>query len=106
MAARILGRRPVGSDDYAAAFNVERIDLMAEVPDASALQALGRPRAGPKDGLYIVEDSPGRYRVYLQEHGIAMDPLEDLDFDAARDAAIKLIIWAQGLPYDPPGSAR
>lgn len=106
MAARILGRRPVGSDDYAAAFNLELIDLISEIPDPSALLALGRNRVGPKDGLYIIDEAPDGYRVYLQERGIEAEALAGLDFDAARVAVIERVIWSQGLPFDPPGPRR
>ncbi len=102
MAAAILGRRPVGADDYALAFNVERIDLLSEIPDVAALLALGHNRVGPKDGLYILEEE-GSFRVYLQERGIESEPVSGLAFEEARDEVIDRVIWAQGLPYEPGG---
>lgn len=103
MAEEILGRRATSSDDFVAAFNVERIDLIAAIPDREALLALGRNVAGPRDGLYILPAGETQYRVYIQERGEVRNPREGLDFDTARDAAIDRIILLQGLPYDPPG---
>ena len=102
MAAQILGRRPIGSADYELAFNLERIDLISEIPDVVTLMALGTNVVGPKDGLYILDDG-GSYRVYLQERGIEAQPESGLSFDEARNAAIDRIIWSQGLPFEPWG---
>ena len=102
MANAILGRRATNAADFAEAFNVERIDLISAIPDRASLLALGRNVAGPKDGLYILDDG-ATYRVYVQERGIVHDGLAELGFDDARDAAIDRIIHLQGLPYDPPG---
>ena len=102
IAAEILGRRPNSSADYAEAFNLEWIDLISEIPDPAALLALGKNRAGPRDGLYILEDD-NSYRVYVQERGIATHILSDAGFDDARDAAIEQLIMLQGLPHTPPG---
>ena len=102
MAAEILGRRPTGSIDYAAAFNLERVDLISEIPDSDALLALGANVVGPRDGLYILDDGT-TYRVYVQERGIEMDARAGLGFDEARDAAIDRVIQIQGLPFSPEG---
>ena len=102
IAADILGRRPSSSADYAEAFNLEWIDLIAEIPGREALLSLGRNRAGPRDGLYILDDGE-TYRVYVQERGIATHSIEAADFDGARRAAIEHLIMLQGLPFRPPG---
>ena len=103
LANTILGRRATNTDDFAAAFNVERIDLIAAIPDHSALLALGRNVAGPRDGLYVMANDDGTYRVYVQERGIVQRPVDQADFDTARSIAIDRVIHLQGLPYDPPG---
>jgi hypothetical protein len=103
MAEAILGRRANSSEDFVAAFNVERIDLIAAIPNRAALLALGRNVAGPRDGLYVLPAGETRYRVYIQERGEVRNPREGLDFDTARDEVIDRIILLQGLPYDPPG---
>jgi hypothetical protein len=103
LAEAILGRRATGSDDFAAAFNVERIDLIAAIPDRTALLALGRNVAGPRDGLYVIADGADHYRVYVQEKGEVRSPVEHAEFDEARDAVIDRVILLQGLPYVPPG---
>lgn len=102
MAAEILGRRPVGAADYETAFNLERIDLISEIPGPTALLALGRNVTGPRDGLYILDDG-GSYRVYLQERGIEMHALARATFDEARDAVVDRLIMVQGLPFVPEG---
>ncbi len=102
MANRVLGRRATGTTDFEEAFNLEWIDLIAEIPDGDALLALGRNIVGPKDGLYILRDKD-RYRVYLQEKGEDLHQVNDASFDEARDAAIHRLIQLQGLPFTPPG---
>ena len=102
IAAEILGRRPNSGADYAEAFNLEWIDLISEIPDRRALLALGNNRVGPKDGLYILDDD-GKYRVFVQERGIATHAIGGASFDEARDAVIEHLIMLQGLPYRPPG---
>jgi hypothetical protein len=103
MASQVLGRRANNAGDYAEAFNLEWIDLIAEIPNAVALLALGRNIVGPKDGLYILDDG-GTYRVYLQERGESRYEVTNADFEAARDAAIHRLIQLQGMPYTPPGT--
>ena len=102
VAAEILGRRPNSAADYEEAFNIERIDLISEIPGSAELLALGSNRAGPKDGLYVLDDD-GTFRVYVQERGIAMHTIIGASFDEARDAVIDHLIMLQGLPFTPPG---
>lgn len=102
MAAEILQRRPASTADYELAFNLERIDLVAEIPGQEALLALGRNRVGPQDGLYILDDG-GTYRVYLQERGIEMQAVAGAGFEEAREAVIDRLIMVQGLPLQPAG---
>jgi hypothetical protein len=102
LAAEILQRRPASAADYEEAFNLERIDLIAEISGPEALLALGRNRVGPRDGLYILDDG-GSYRVYVQERGIEMGAVAGVGFEEARDAVIDRIIMLQGLPFRPPG---
>lgn len=105
LASRILGRRAVTADDLAAAFTVERIDLVAAIPDPDALLALGRNRVGPADGLYVLDEGGGAYRVYRQEHGESHDVVVG-SFEEAREAAIDRLIQLGGLPFTPPGTLR
>ena len=102
MAIHILGRSPIGEKDYKLAFNLERIDLLAEIPDRNALLVLGYNIAGTKDGLYVIDDGE-TYRVYLQEKGIVHNLLAELSFDSARDAVIDRMIWVQGIPFELKG---
>ena len=104
LASEILGRRATNAADFAEAFNVERIDLVAAIPDREALLTLGRNIVGPRDGLYILSDGD-RYRVYTQERGEAAAEVKG-DFDAARDAAVDALIQLGGVPYVPAGSKR
>ncbi|MCB1246557.1 MAG: hypothetical protein KDB69_04775, partial [Acidimicrobiia bacterium] len=55
MASAILGRQATTGSDFAEALTVERIDLIAEIPDADRLLALGRNVPGPRNGLYVIE---------------------------------------------------
>jgi hypothetical protein len=102
MAAQILGRRPIGRDDYAEAFNLERIDLISEIPDAATMLKLGSNIVGPRDGLYILDDG-GTFRIYVQEHGVELEAVGGLSFDRARDTVVDRVIQIQGLPFEPPG---
>lgn len=98
MASRILGRRAATGADFTEAFTLERIDLIAEVNDDEALLRLGRNVSGPRDGLYIIAEEPG-YRVYVQERGIPLREQGGLDFEAAREAAIDLVVMMNGIPF-------
>ena len=81
---------------------MERIDLLAAVPDRTALLGLGRNRVGPADGLYVLEEGADRYRVYRQERGDTHDEVI-AGFDPAREAAIDLLIALGGIPLHLPG---
>jgi len=100
MARRILGRQPVGARDFAAAFTLERIDLIAEIPDEEALLRLGRNVAGPANGLYVIRDDDGSFRVYLQERGEPRHVAGGLDFEAAREAVIDRLVMLNGIPLE------
>ena len=102
LASRILGRRAASAADYTEAFNLERIDLIAEISTAADLLALGRNIVGPRDGLYVL-DGDGVFRVYLQERGESHGEIRTTSFDEARDAAIDRLIQLGGLPFEPPG---
>ena len=102
MASRILGRRATTAADFEDAFNLERIDLLSEIPDPEALLALGRNIVGPRDGLYVLDDG-GSFRVYIQERGASRDVVAGADFETARDAVIERLMVLGGLPFRPPG---
>lgn len=102
MASEVLGRRATNAADFAEAFNLERIDLIAEIPGPPALLALGGNVAGPRDGLYVLDDG-GSYRVYLQERGVPVNEASGLDFQAARDAVIDRLILLNGIPFSLEG---
>lgn len=102
LASRILGRRATSAADFAEAFNLERIDLIAEIPNPAALLALGKNIVGPRDGLYVLDDG-GTYRVYLQEKGEAFSEVAGASFDQARDAVIDRLLQLGGLPFRPQG---
>lgn len=102
LASKVLGRRVNNAEDYEAAFNLEWIDLIAEIPSPDALLSLGRNIVGPKDGLYILRDGD-TFRVYLQEKGESRYEVTGADFETARDAAVHRLIQLQGMPYTPPG---
>lgn len=104
LASEILGRRATNAADFSEAFNVERIDLIAAIPDEEALLALGRNIVGPRDGLYILR-ADGTYRVYTQEKGEARAEIRG-DFDEAREAAVDALLQLGGVPYVPAGSKR
>lgn len=98
MASRILGRRATTTVDFEEALTVERIDILAEIPDRAALLAWGRNVAGPTDGLYVIDDGDS-FRVYTQESGIPRHPEAGLSFDEARDAAIVRLVLLNGIPW-------
>jgi len=102
LASTYLGRRATNADDFAEAFNLERIDLIAAIPTPEALLALGRNIVGPRDGLYILDDGDS-FRVYIQEQGESRDEQRGLGFDEARDAVIDRVIQLGGLPFTPLG---
>jgi hypothetical protein len=102
VASQILQRRATTEADFLEAFNLERIDLISEIPGREALLALGRNVVGPRDDLYILDDGD-TFRVYLQERGETYHEVIGATFDQARDAAIDRIIMLQGLPFTPPG---
>lgn len=103
LASRILGRRANNQADFGEAFNLERIDLLAEIDDPDRLMGLGRNRVGPQNGLYVLLDDDGTYRCYLQERGESSEERRGMSFDEARGHVIDLVILMQGLPYTPPG---
>jgi len=98
MASKMLGRQATTRDDFAEALTVERIDLIAQIPNDHALMALGRNIAGPKNGLYVLVHSDG-YTVYQQHNGEPHEMFHGLDFDAARDAAIDCLVMLNGIPF-------
>ena len=102
MASRILGRRANSAADFDEAFNLERIDLISEIPTPEAMLELGINVVGPRDGLYILDDD-GSYRVYIQEKGEIYYLTTEATFDEARDDVIDRLIQLQGLPFSPPG---
>jgi hypothetical protein len=103
LASQILGRRANNQTDFIEAFNLERIDLLAEIADAEALLRLGHNRVGPRNGLYVLVDDDGTFRCYLQERGVSSEERRGMDFETARSHVIDLVIQMQGLPYSPPG---
>lgn len=98
MASRMLGRQATTGADFAEALTVERIDLIAQIPDDQALKALGRNTAGPRNGLYVL-DHPDGYTVYQQHNGEPYEMFRGLGFDAARDAAIDCLVMLNGIPF-------
>jgi len=98
VASKILGRQATTGADFREAFTLERIDLVSEIPDEGALLALGRNTAGPKNGLYVLK-RPGGFMVYQQHNGEPYEPLAELDFERARDAAIDCIVMMNGIPF-------
>ena len=98
MASAVLGRRATTAADFAAAFNLEQVDIVSEIPDRVTLLALGLSRVGPRDGLYILEDGDG-FRVYLQERGMPMREQSGLSFDDARDKVIDELVLLNGIPF-------
>lgn len=98
LASDILGRRATTGSDFRDAFTVERIDLISEIPDETALKQLGRPVAGPKNGLYVLQ-SGDRFTVYQQHNGEPYEVFDQLDFEHARDAAIDCLVMLNGIPF-------
>ena len=102
LASRILGRRATTAADFAAAFTVERIDLIGEILHAADMWQYARDRAGPRDGVYVIEREDG-FEVYHQEAGHSIDARRGLDFAAARDELIERVLMRSGIPFRPPG---
>jgi hypothetical protein len=102
LASEVLDRRATNAADFSAAFNLERIDLISEIPTPAALLALGNNIVGPRDGLYVVDDGDS-YRVYLQERGEPQHEVIGATFAEARDAAIDRLIQLNGIPFSPEG---
>lgn len=98
LASRMLGRQATTGSDFQEALTVERIDIIAEIPDHGSLMALGRNHAGPKNGLYVLSHGGG-YTVYQQHNGEPYEIHASLDFDAARDAAIDCLVMLNGIPF-------
>jgi hypothetical protein len=98
IASAMLGRQATTGGDFREALTVERIDLVSEIPDADALKSLGRPVAGPKNGLYVIERESG-YTVYQQHGGEPYEVFDDLDFNGARDTAIDCMVMMNGIPF-------
>ena len=102
LASQTLGRRATHEADFAEAFNVERIDLISEIPTPAAMLALGRNAVGPRDGLYVLDDG-GSYRVYIQERGESFYETADADFETARNAVVDRLLQLGGIPFVPEG---
>lgn len=94
----MLGRRATTGSDFREALTVERVDLIAEIPDLSALRALGRTIPGPADGLYILERADG-LTVYHQHNGEPYELFERLGFEAARDRVVDCLVMMNGIPF-------
>ncbi len=102
LASKTLGRRAKFASDFQEAFNLERIDLISEIPTPAVMMSLGRNVVGPRDGLYVLEEPDG-YRVYIQERAISSYEIRGADFDTARDAVIDRLIQLNGIPFAPDG---
>ena len=98
MASEMLGRRANSGSDFSQALTVERIDLLAEIPDHETLVGLGRTHAGPKNGLYVLHKD-GEYTVYQQHGGVPFEVFANLDFDGACGAAIDCLVMMNGIPF-------
>ncbi len=98
LASMMLGRQATTGPDFEQALTVERIDLVAEIPDADVLLSLGRNVAGPKNGLYVLERQNG-FTVYLQHNGEPYEVFSEMSFDDARDVAIDCLVMMNGIPY-------
>lgn len=98
MASEMLGRRATSGSDFSDALTVERIDLVAEIPDHDSLMGVARTHPGPKNGLYVL-CREGSYTVYQQHDGTPDEVFADLDFDGARDAAIDCMVMINGIPF-------
>ena len=102
LASQTLGRRATHQADFAEALNLERIDLISEIPTPESMLALGRNVVGPRDGLYILDDG-GSFRVYVQERGESFYETSGADFETARNAVIDRLLQLGGIPYVPEG---
>ncbi len=102
LASQSIGRRATSTADFEEAFNLEMMDLYAEIPDKEALLSHGRNIVGPRDGLYILDDGDS-FRIYLQEKGETYEGHRGVDFETARSIVINLVIQLDGLPFTPPG---
>jgi len=98
IASTMLGRQATTGADFAEALTVERIDLIAEIPDDAALMSLGHNVVGPKNGLYILDRDDG-YTVYLQQNGEPYEVFAGLPFETARDVAVDCLVMMNGIPY-------
>ena len=98
VASEMLGRQATTGSDFAAALTVERIDLIAEIPDHDALMALGANIAGPRNGLYVLDKAEG-YTVYQQHNGEPYEVFSGLSFDQARNHAIDCLVMLNGIPF-------
>jgi hypothetical protein len=98
IASKMLGRQATTGSDFKNALTVERIDLIAEIPDTAALLSLGRNVAGPKNGLYVLERQDG-FTVYLQHNGEPYEVFSERSFDDARDVAVDCLVMMNGIPY-------
>ena len=98
MASEMLGRRATTGSDFSEALTVERIDLLAEIPDHDTLIGLGRTHPGPKNSLYILQRDGG-YTVYQQHAGVPFEVFANLDFDKACGAAIDCLVMMNGIPF-------
>jgi hypothetical protein len=102
LASQVLERRATSAADFHEAFNLERIDLVSEIPNPAALLSLGRNVVGPRDGLYVIDDGDS-YRVYVQEKGEMYYEVAGATFDEAREAVIDRLIQLNGIPFTPEG---
>ncbi len=98
MASQMLGRQATTGADFRTALTLERIDLIAEIPDHDTLMALGRNVAGPRNDLYIL-DRPDGYTVYHQHNGEPYEVFEGCTFDQARNHAIDSLVMLNGIPF-------
>ena len=98
MASKMLGRQATTGPDFERALTVERIDLIAEIPNSETLVSLGRNVAGPKNGLYVLERQDG-FTVYLQHNGEPYEVFSGMSFDDARDVAVDCLVMMNGIPY-------
>jgi hypothetical protein len=98
VASDMLGRQATTGSDFAAAFTVERIDLISEIPDHDALMGLGMNIAGPRNGLYVLAREDG-YTVYQQHNGEPYEVFSNQTFENARNRAIDCLVMLNGIPF-------
>jgi hypothetical protein len=98
IASKMLGRQATTGPDFEQALTVERIDLIAEIPNSETLVSLGRNVVGPKNGLYVLERQDG-FTVYLQHNGEPYEVFSGMSFDDARDVAVDCLVMMNGIPY-------